>query len=288
MKLAALSVDLDEIPCYHAIHGLPMPDGESAHAVYARAVARYRELLATLEAPCTFFVIGRDMDHDVAREGARSLAADGHELANHSLHGEGLFSVQGLGSQQAALALAPCPGEHVLDACCGLGTKTLHLAELMQRRGTLVAADASADRLAAHDDLVLRGALAVPELALTRVRGDLTADCPGVDERQYDAVLLDAPCTGLGNLGRHPELRWTSRYEDITASAARQRELLARCLARVRPGGRLVYAVCSLEPEEGPQLVRTFDATLEFEQMWTPEGEDTDGFYLARLRPAPR
>jgi hypothetical protein len=86
MKLAALSVDLDEIPCYHAIHGLPMPDGESAHAVYARAVARYRELLATLEAPCTFFVIGRDMDHDVAREGARSLAADGHELANHSLH----------------------------------------------------------------------------------------------------------------------------------------------------------------------------------------------------------
>jgi 16S rRNA (cytosine967-C5)-methyltransferase len=211
----------------------------------------------------------------------------GGELANHPLHGEGLFSVQSLGSQQAGLALAPCPGEHVLDACCGMGTKTLHLAELMQRRGTLVAADASADRLAVHDDLVLRGALAVPGLALTRVRGDLTADCPGVDERQYDAVLLDAPCTGLGNLGRHPELRWTSRYEDITASAARQRELLARCLARVRPGGRLVYAVCSLEPEEGPQLVRTFDAALEFEQMWTPEGEDTDGFYLARLRPAP-
>ena len=224
----------------------------------------------------------------VANQPQALRVRSGGELANHSLHGEGLFSVQGLGSQQAALALAPCPGEHVLDACCGMGTKTLHLAELMQRRGTLVAADTSADRLAAHDDLVLRGALAVPELALTRVRGDLTTDCPGVDERQYDAVLLDAPCTGLGNLGRHPELRWTSRYEDITASAARQRELLARCLARVRPGGRLVYAVCSLEPEEGPQLVRTFDATLEFEQMWTPEGEDTDGFYLARLRPAPR
>ena len=210
----------------------------------------------------------------------------GGELANHGLHGEGLFSVQGLGSQQAALTLAPCPGEHVLDACCGMGTKTLHLAELMQRRGHLVAADVSADRLAAHDDLVLRGALATPDLTLTRVHGDLLSDhLPGVDDRRYDAVLLDAPCTGLGNLGRHPELRWTSRYEDITASAARQRQLLTRCLQRVRPGGRLVYAVCSLEPEEGSQLVRSVAAQVVREQSWTPEAEGTDGFYLALLHP---
>ncbi len=86
MKLCALSVDLDEIPCYHAIHGLPMPADDSAHAVYARAVPRYLALLAELGVPCTFFVIGRDLAHDVARDGARSLAAAGHELANHSLH----------------------------------------------------------------------------------------------------------------------------------------------------------------------------------------------------------
>jgi hypothetical protein len=86
MKLAALSVDLDEIPCYHAIHGLPMPVGDGAHAVYARAVTRFREIFTELEVPCTFFVIGRDLEHDVAREGVRALAADGHELANHSLH----------------------------------------------------------------------------------------------------------------------------------------------------------------------------------------------------------
>jgi 16S rRNA (cytosine967-C5)-methyltransferase len=209
----------------------------------------------------------------------------GGELASHPLHLQGLFSVQGLGAQQAGLALAPCPGEHVLDACCGMGTKTLHLAELMQRRGTLVAVDTSAERLEALEDLIERGALAVPELELTRVRADLTAErCPGVDERRYDAVLLDAPCTGLGNLARHPELRWTARYEDIAASAARQRDLLARCLARVRPGGRLVYAVCSLEPEEGPLLVRAAGAVLEHEQTSTPESDDTDGFYLARLR----
>ncbi len=92
MKLCALSVDLDEIPCYHAIHGLPEPEGPSAHAVYARAVPRYRELLDELGAPCTFFVIGRDMKHGVARAGAKALADAGHELANHTLHHRYEFS----------------------------------------------------------------------------------------------------------------------------------------------------------------------------------------------------
>ena len=213
----------------------------------------------------------------------------GGELAHHPLHLAGHFAVQGLGAQQAGLALAPCPGEHVLDACCGMGTKTLHLAELMHRRGVLVAADASADRLAAHDELAQRGGLATDGLQLRVVAADLAGpDVPGVDEDRYDAVLLDAPCTGLGNLGRHPELRWNSRFEDIATCAELQRRLLERCLARVRPGGRLVYAVCSLEPEEGPQLVRAVaDARalqVELEQSWTPELEATDGFYLARLR----
>ncbi len=84
MKFCALSVDLDEIPCYHAIHGLSDPSGASAHAVYERAVPRYLDLLEGLGAPCTFFVIGRDMKHSVARDGARALFDAGHELANHT------------------------------------------------------------------------------------------------------------------------------------------------------------------------------------------------------------
>lgn len=84
MKLAALSVDLDEIPCYHAIHGLSMPTGEAAHAVYARAVARLAALWAKLDVPCTFFVIGRDLEAPIAVDAARALAAAGHELGNHS------------------------------------------------------------------------------------------------------------------------------------------------------------------------------------------------------------
>jgi peptidoglycan/xylan/chitin deacetylase (PgdA/CDA1 family) len=84
VKLAALSVDLDEIPCYHAIHGLGPAPAATAHAVYTRAVPRYRELCATLGVPCTFFVIGRDMDEPRALAEARLLAAAGHELGNHS------------------------------------------------------------------------------------------------------------------------------------------------------------------------------------------------------------
>lgn len=213
----------------------------------------------------------------------------GGELHQHPLYHAGHFAVQGLGAQQAALALGPCPGEHVLDACCGMGTKTLQLAELMDRRGVLVAVDLSAERLDAQLELRQRGGLDVPGLELRSLQADLSqAELVGVDELRYDAILLDAPCTGLGNLGRHPELRWTCRHEDIAACAALQRSLLVRCIARLRPGGRLVYAVCSLEPEEGPELVKAVAAEhglrVELEQAWTPEQEATDGFYLARLR----
>lgn len=215
----------------------------------------------------------------------------GGDLSRHPLHAGGACSVQALGAQQAALSLAPCPEERVLDACAGMGTKTLQLAELMRRRGELVSADASELRLAEHAALRRRGRLDAPGFTWTSVRADLAAPepQPGVDEAPYDAVLLDAPCTGLGNLARHPELRHTVEFTDIAACAELQRRLLARSRPRVRPGGRLVYAVCSLEPEEGPTLVRAACEAglyeLVREDAWTPETQRTDGFYLAVLRP---
>lgn len=84
MKLCAVSVDLDEVPCYHAIHGLPAPADDSAHAVYTRAVPRLGELLTDLGIPATFFVIGRDLAAPIARSAAQGLARAGHELGNHS------------------------------------------------------------------------------------------------------------------------------------------------------------------------------------------------------------
>ncbi|MBK6532697.1 MAG: polysaccharide deacetylase family protein [Deltaproteobacteria bacterium] len=84
MKLCAVSVDLDEVPCYHAIHGLPMPADDSAHAVYTRAVPRLGELFTDLGIPATFFVIGRDLEAPIARSAVLGLDRAGHELGNHT------------------------------------------------------------------------------------------------------------------------------------------------------------------------------------------------------------
>jgi 16S rRNA (cytosine967-C5)-methyltransferase len=199
----------------------------------------------------------------------------------------GLIAIQSLGSQQAVRALDPQPGERVLDACAGMGTKTVQIAEHMHRRGTIVAVDPSQERLdeleRARERASLDGELSLDVIAAEL--GDTTLE-PG-----FDAILLDAPCTGLGNLGRHPELRWTSTHENIDACAHTQASLLERCASLLRPGGRLVYAVCSLEPEEGSEVVAGFlvseagrELALERAQAWTPEQHQTDGFWLAKLR----
>lgn len=222
------------------------------------------------------------------------------DLFHGPLHDEGLLSVQGLAAQQPARWLAPRAGERVLDACAGLGVKSLQLAELMQRRGTVIAADLDPRHAHDHEDLAARGRLP-PALEHRYVVGDLAAEVPELDSPdspdhgpRFDAVLLDAPCTGLGNLARHPEIRWLRKHEDIAGRAALQRALLHRCLARVRPGGRLVYAVCSPEPEEGPAVVEAVlaladhGARLQASQAFTPEDDATEGFYVARLDVADR
>ncbi len=221
----------------------------------------------------------------------------GGDLFHGPLFGEGLFTIQSLGSQQAVRTLDPRSGERVLDACAGMGTKTLQIAELMQQ-GSILAVDASADRLAEQATIRERGQLDDHAgLDLRALVADLKLDPePGgpldPNHTRYAAVLLDAPCTGLGNLARHPELRWTCDLADVSSCAELQAILIRRCAALVEPGGRLVYAVCSLEPEEGPAIVHGLlddpafagQFTLELEQAWTPEQHQCDGFWLARLR----
>lgn len=211
----------------------------------------------------------------------------GADLFRDPMHAEGLFSIQGLGSQQAAKLLAPAAGERVLDACAGMGGKTLHLAELMERAGTIVAVDTDPRRLAQLEKLRARGDLDRSGFELSIIEADVTD--PNLDlDAPFDAILVDAPCTGLGNLARHPELRWTTQFEDIATCAERQRTILRGALGRVAPQGRLVYAVCSLEPEEGPAVVAKIASESKLdvvtEQSWSPEEHLSDGFYLALLQ----
>lgn len=210
---------------------------------------------------------------------------------------EGLFAVQDLGAQAVTRLLDPQPGMRVLDGCAGLGGKSAHLAALLGGGGRIVAADLSPRKLAAARREWARLGLD----GLETVAGDLTD--PALDlGGPFDALLLDAPCSGLGVLRRHPELKWRRTPAEIAELAALQERLLRALVPRLRPGGVLVYAVCSftlreteqqlarLEREHGLRVEPPADLALrplcdERGILRTrPDRDGADLFFAARLR----
>lgn len=164
----------------------------------------------------------------------------------------GLFVVQDEASQLVPLLAAAAPGDRILDACAAPGGKTVALATAAQGEASVVAADVRPRRL----DL-LRRTLAqtrVPHVAI--VRADVERPLPFGPV--FDVVLLDAPCSGLGTLRRDPEIRWRRRADHLPPLADAQLRMLRHASAVVRPGGRLVYATCSSEPEENEDVVAAF------------------------------
>lgn len=192
----------------------------------------------------------------------------------------GEVSVQDLAAQLAAPLLLddapPLPeGARVLDACAAPGGKTAHLLE---RRPDLhlLALDADPARLAKVDDTLRRLGLAGPQVA-TRA-ADARQTATWWDGEPFDAILLDAPCTASGIVRRHPDIRWLRRPEDVSALARTQAELLEALWPLLKPGGRLLYATCSLFQDEGRGQI---DAFL---QRATPDGprvaKDSPGHLL--------
>lgn len=189
---------------------------------------------------------------------------------------EGLFEVQDEGSQLLALATKAAPGETVLDLCAGRGGKALALAALVGERGRVVAFDVDEARL---QDLAPRAKRAGATIEVRR-REELAP---------ADAVLVDAPCSELGTLRRSPDLRWRLRPEELESLPALQLSILADGAALTRPGGRLVYATCTLLRAENAGVVEAFrrrhpDFALDEERELLPHAHGTDGFYFARLR----
>jgi 16S rRNA (cytosine967-C5)-methyltransferase len=164
----------------------------------------------------------------------------------------GAFFVQDETSQLVGEFGAAAPGERVLDACASPGGKTTQMAAAMGDTGTIVAADVRGRRL----ELLAR---TVAESGAGRVRvvqANARAMPPFRDV--FDAVLVDAPCSGLGAIRRDPDVRWRRQEPDLAPLADAQREMLAQAATVVRPGGRLIYATCSSEPEENEEIVRAF------------------------------
>jgi 16S rRNA (cytosine967-C5)-methyltransferase len=200
---------------------------------------------------------------------AASLAADGVEVEPCRFVLDALRVVSGVPQRAAAFRNGACwiqdeasqlatalfgttVGPHVLDACAAPGGKTLGLAARMPSGGFLVAADRHTKRLLRLKQNV------------SRVRADnvvvLATDMlrPGLVSGWFDDVLVDAPCSGTGTLRRHPEIRWRLRPDELSELGDRQRMMLDAVADLVRPGGRLVYSVCSTEPEEGEAVLASF------------------------------
>jgi 16S rRNA (cytosine967-C5)-methyltransferase len=178
----------------------------------------------------------------------------GRDLFRTEAFAGGRFEIQDIASQAVGLVCAPLPGETWWDACAGEGGKTLHLSNLMQNRGLVVASDRSRARLA-----TLRKRAARAQCFNYRVEPWDGGERPPSRAR-YDGVLVDAPCSGVGTWGRNPHARWTTTPEDVRELGVVQRRLLATAAGSVKPGGRLVYSVCTLTRAETADIAAWFVA----------------------------
>ncbi len=172
------------------------------------------------------------------------------------------------GAQSLIPLLELQPGQRFLDVCAAPGNKT---AQALESGVWAVACDASGKRLR---ELLVEGC--------PRVHLDAAQPLPFGPV--FDRILVDAPCSGTGTLGRNPEIRWRIQPEDLAAYAERQRAILRNALACLKPGGRLVYATCSLEPEENEQVVEAVAAGRIRQSSYRLPGVDPgDGFFAAAL-----
>jgi 16S rRNA (cytosine967-C5)-methyltransferase len=195
----------------------------------------------------------------------------------HELWREGAYVAQSRASMLVARALDAQPGERVLDLCAAPGGKTTHLAALMENRGEIVAVERHAGRAGALRRTCERVRAANVEVSVADAAQFTTAE-------PFDRVLVDPPCSGLGTLQGHPDLRWRSSPEAIERLAETQSAILRAGVAALRPGGTLVYSTCTLSPRENEEQAAGAGLRVESERLVLPHRDRTDGFYIARMR----
>jgi len=196
----------------------------------------------------------------------------------------GEFYVQDPSTLIAVDVLDPQPGESVLDMCAAPGGKTTYIAQKMQNRGRIIAADSSNARLGLVAENCKR--LGVRIVATLACEGTRLDRC--LRGEQFDRVLVDAPCSNTGVMQRRPDLRWRIEEKEIARLAALQLKLLGKAAEFTKPGGVLVYSTCSQEPEENERVVERFlggrpEFTLEATRSSCPPRDEVDGAFVARL-----
>ncbi len=207
----------------------------------------------------------------------------------------GDFELQDISSQIVGLVCAPKPGETWWDACAGEGGKMLHLSDLMQNKGLIWASDRADWRL---KRLKLRAGRS-KAFNYRSVLWDGGAKPP--TKTMFDGVLIDAPCSGVGTWQRNPHARWTTTADDVTELAAVQKQMLQTAAGSVKPGGRLLYSVCTLTRAETSEVAETFHAshpgfipepisnpltghTTASNQLWLRPSDGGNGMFIAAWR----
>ncbi|WP_230199167.1 16S rRNA (cytosine(967)-C(5))-methyltransferase RsmB [Risungbinella massiliensis] len=224
--------------------------------------------------------------------------------ANLQSFADGEFSIQDESSMLVGYALSPDPGSRVLDMCAAPGGKTTHLAELMENQGEIIAND-----IHPHKQGLIRQQADRLGIEIIRTRvGDARNLRQGFPAESFDAILLDAPCSGLGVIHRKPDIKWRKDSQDVEALVGLQRELLDTAASLLKPGGVLVYSTCTWEPKENSEQISDWlSAHSEMEadeSIWDklpvivrekaligdswvqilPHHFHSDGFFISRLR----
>ncbi len=264
-----------------AFYGERWPDLVSALNQQASVVLRVNPIRATVE----------EVQEALRKEGwetipkgdlALELTERGNIFRTPAFK-DGWFEVQDLASQQVALAMDIQPGQRIVDGCAGAGGKALQIGALLQNKGQVIALEPDEWKL---KELKKRAKRA----GLNNIQGRLSSDTKSVKRLHgsADRLLLDVPCTGSGVLRRNPDAKWRIDQHLLDRCLALQEEILDQFAPVCKKGGRLVYATCSIFPEENQEQIARFiqrnkQYTLQEEKQLLPDEFGYDGFYIAVL-----
>ncbi len=205
------------------------------------------------------------------------------DLANLDLFKEGMFTLQDLSAGKAAKMLSPKARELVLDACSAPGGKTTHLAELMGNNGKIIAWDLYNNRL----NLVNQNA---NRLGISIIKTEARDASVFYEEytENFDKILLDVPCLGIGVIKRKPDIKWKRKTEDIQEIVQIQKEILENCSKYLKKGGELVYSTCSILKDENENVIEDFlkrnNNFEKIEEVKIKTNEEADGFYICKIK----
>lgn len=212
-----------------------------------------------------------------------AVICDGFDISGSKLYSDGCFTVQDMAAQAAAICLAPEPGQTVIDMCAAPGGKTSHMAELMKNKGVIYAFDIYEHKT----ELINKNA---KRLGISIIRAKC-GDASVTDEKMLntaDKILCDVPCSGLGLVGRKPEIKW-NREENAEELCELQIKILENAAKYLKSGGEILYSTCTLNKRENEGVTDKFTERNKsfkkiYEKTYYPHIDGTDGFYICKLK----